>query len=374
MKLSCRREELLGAVQIAGQSVPKRHVNDALDNRFLLSAKKAVSVSATDYNIYVEFSLGADAVDIEEGGEVLLPLDKVVQLLRESRDEWIVLERGEGTRCRVGFSDGYFELLIGDAEEFPASPRKEQGAEFGISRDLLIEAMDKGRVARAPEEGRFLFDHCLLESRDERFVIASTDGRRMALFQGRVETRAASPIRVLLSQAVMQQVRKLCDRTSGDVRITVGRGKVFFETDRGRVMANTRDEASFPDYRPHMEKKRTRSVVLQRTALLSATKRIALLTNEQERAVEFCLKPGEMVLRCQSGSSGSGEIRLEAQYEGASETLHFDPAYLSESLAAMGEDTVAMRFENAREGAVLEEADRFKYLVMPIILDSGESG
>lgn len=353
--------------------MPRRQVNETLDNRFLLRAGKGIVLSATDFNIYVDFSLPEGTAAIEQSGELLLPLDKVVQLLREGRDERIRIEQTAENRCRVIFTDGYFDLLAGEASAFPSRPAVKTKASAAVKVETFVEGLDRGKVARAAEEGRYLFDHVLLELEGDGFTVVTTDGRRMAVYGGALEKPLNGKERVLLAPAALAQARKLCERSTGLVRISCDRAKVAFETDRGMVIATVRDDAAFPDFRPHLEgRTRSRRAGVPKGLLLSATRRIALLTTEHLRAVEFRLRPGELVLSCRSGATGEGELRLPIEYEGAEEQVFFDPTYVAEGLAAMGAETIDVRFENAEEGAILHDGESFRYLVMPILIDARE--
>ncbi|MBI4618028.1 MAG: hypothetical protein HY720_30775 [Planctomycetes bacterium] len=361
-------------MQIVGQAVPKRLVNEALDNRFILRAGKGLVLSATDFNVYVDFALQEGAATIEHPGELLLPLDKVVQLLREGRDDRIRIEEIAENRCRLMFTDGYFDLPTADPAAFPSRPVVKTKAIGAARVETFVEGLDRGKVARAAEEGRYLFDHILLELEGDGFTVVTTDGRRMAAYAGALQKPLAGKERVLLAPAALSQARKLCERSTGLVRISCDHAKVEFETDRGTVIATVRDDAAFPDFRPHLDgRPRSRRAAVSRGLLLSATRRIALLTTEHLRAVEFRLHPGELILACRSGITGEGELRVPIEYEGAAEEVFFDPTYVAEGLAAMGAETIEIRFENAEEGAIFHDGEAFRYLVMPILIDARES-
>ena len=161
----------------------------------------------------------------------------------------------------------------------------------------------------------------------------------------------------------------MIERTERVVEIAVGEGKVRFATEQAQVIATTRDQASFPEYRAHLKKARNRSISLDRSAFLSAARRVSLLTTENERAVHFRFSAGKLSLEVQSGSAGEGIVHLDSDYEGEDIDMTFDPLYFAEALQAMREPRVGLSFEEPHDGAILQEPERFRYLVMPIVVD-----
>jgi DNA polymerase-3 subunit beta len=367
VKLVCQREALQRAIRLAGNCVPRRQVHPAIDNRFRLQATSKVAIKATDYNIYVNYSLENYEVQVSEGGDCLLPLDRVTQLLKETRDEEISIEQ-EGNRCTFVLSDGQFVLFCEGAGEFPEAPSMKAKSSYRVSEKLLLEGIEKGRIARAHEEGRYLFDQVLLDIDPPTFSLVSTDGRRLARWRSELSSGNESG-RVLVSPTVLDQVQRLIERSEREVEIQLGEGKVVFVTERAWISATTRDEASFPEYRGHLERSRNCIASLDRVAFLSASRRVCLLTTEHERAVLFRFEPGRLSLEVKSGSAGEGIVHLDCDYEGDSMEMTFDPLYFAEALHAMRESRVSIHFAEARDGAILQESDRFQYLVMPIVVE-----
>src|ERR687893_2165454 len=92
MKVICNRGALLDALIVAGNVVAARTPKPVLQCVKLTAADDRLTVAATDLEVAIRYS---DAqVQIEQGGEVLLPADKFRDIVRESMDDTLAIETG----------------------------------------------------------------------------------------------------------------------------------------------------------------------------------------------------------------------------------------------------------------------------------------
>src|SRR5947209_14929984 len=89
MKVICNRGALLEAISVAGNVVASRTPKPVLQCVKLSAADDRLTVSATDLEVAIRYS---DAqVQIEKPGEILLPADKLRDIVRESIDDTLTI-------------------------------------------------------------------------------------------------------------------------------------------------------------------------------------------------------------------------------------------------------------------------------------------
>ena len=119
MKLTVSRSELAGAFQIVGGAVPSRTPKDILKNVKLVVDNGTATLMGTDQEVGIRYQL--PEVQTDSVGEVLLPPQRVVAILREVQDDMIHLEVTEETLwIRSGQSE--FRLSVEDPAEFANVP------------------------------------------------------------------------------------------------------------------------------------------------------------------------------------------------------------------------------------------------------------
>src|SRR6185503_16020040 len=94
MKVICNRGALLEALMVAGNVVASRTPKPVLQCVKLSAADDRLTFSTTDLEVAIHYS---DAqVQIEQPGEILLPADKLRDIVRESIDDTLqIYSEGE---------------------------------------------------------------------------------------------------------------------------------------------------------------------------------------------------------------------------------------------------------------------------------------
>ena len=95
MKIVCHREGLLSACQLASVAVASRDVKPILKNLKALVVEDRCTLMATDLELGIR--LDVRGIKVEEPGEALLPMSRLVSILARGQ------RRGIDHRGRSGF-------------------------------------------------------------------------------------------------------------------------------------------------------------------------------------------------------------------------------------------------------------------------------
>src|SRR3954466_6450877 len=123
MRALCRREGLLSACQLASAALPSRDVKPILKNLKAVARDGRCTLIATDQEVGIR--LDVQGLTIEEPGEAILPAAKLIAILREARDEQLIIE-ADPSACVVRndnrSSPLSFEMPSEDPAQFPDFP------------------------------------------------------------------------------------------------------------------------------------------------------------------------------------------------------------------------------------------------------------
>src|SRR5205823_2325136 len=181
MKVICNRGALLEALMVAGNVVASRTPKPVLQCVKLAAADDRLTVSATDLEVAIRYS---DAqVQIEQPGEILLPADKLRDIVRESIDDTLQIY-SEGEQGHIKGNDSHFKIFTQNVSDFPAVPDFEGDADFTIPGGLLKQLIGQTLFAAAKESTRYAFNGVLLTTKGKKVSLVSTDGRRLAQAKG----------------------------------------------------------------------------------------------------------------------------------------------------------------------------------------------
>ena len=156
MIVTCSRDGLLNACQIAGVAIPARTTMPIYQNIKAIASKDQLTVMATDLEVGIRYEVRGIAV--EEPGEAILPVGRVISILRESMDSEVRLDADE-RRARVNTSVSEYEMpgedptTFSDIADFVPGERYTELAagdlQRMIRRTIFAAAKDEGKVRNA---------------------------------------------------------------------------------------------------------------------------------------------------------------------------------------------------------------------------------
>src|SRR3954464_6680522 len=159
MKVICNRGALLEALMVTGNVVATRTPKPVLQCVKLSAGDNKLTVSATDLEVAIRY--GDNQVQIEQGGEILVPADKLRDIVRESVDDTLSIEVSTdkdgagGTFANIRGQDSHFKIFTQKASDFPPVPDFEGEPGFEVQAGLLKRLIGQTLFAAAKETQRY---------------------------------------------------------------------------------------------------------------------------------------------------------------------------------------------------------------------------
>src|SRR5262249_23934113 len=144
-----------------------------------VAGSTGITLLATDLDLGVR--LEVRSAKVEEGGEALLPANRLTAILREATDPELSLEADKDrTMVRGHFNE--FEMAGDDPGDSPDIATFTDEMYYEIPAASLREMIRRTIFAVAKSEGtRYSMNGVLWELNDGKAQLVATDGRRLAL-------------------------------------------------------------------------------------------------------------------------------------------------------------------------------------------------
>jgi DNA polymerase-3 subunit beta len=389
MKVICDRVALLDAVNLVSGVVAARTPRPQL-TCVKIEAKKSgkvgeMTLSATDAE--VSLRLQSSQVDVQEPGEILIPADKLRQIVSaEDGDPTLTIE-SEGESCEIRGADARFKILGYPAAEFPPIPdfdKVASGAEGGKSKavfshqaGMLASMIAKTLFATARENSRYAINGVLLRREGKKLELVATDGRRLALCRQNIADKDGGNISCIIPSKALSLLLKLIDDPEAPVQVAITENQVLFKLGDGKdggkqaVLASNLVEGTFPPYEDVIPKDQDKKVVFDRDVLRSAVVRAALLTNEESRGVrlKFNAEGKQVELSSRAPEMGEAQINVDlSSYEGTDLEIGFNPSFITDALKVINDPEVIMELKATNKPGLIKSGSDFVYVVMPVNL------
>ncbi len=374
MKVICNRGALLDALIVAGNVVAARTPKPVLQCVKLTAENDRLTVAATDLEVAIRYS--DNQVQIEQGGEVLVPADKLRDIVRESVDDTISIEVSAekdggagGTFAHIRGQDSHFKIFTQKASDFPPIPDFEGEANFEVSGGLLKRLIGQTLFAAAKETQRYAINGVLMVAKGKKLSLISTDGRRLAMAVGDLATDKLPKegAKCIIPAKAMQMMDKLIDDPEEMVGFQVRENQIIVHTSSATLTSNL-VEGQFPPYEDVIPKDTDKKMSAATADFLSAIRRAALLTTEESKGVRLEFTKKGLVLTSRSPESGEATINFPAKYEGTDVEIGFNPQFLVDALRVVDTDEISLELTAPNRPGLLKGGTDFLYVIMPVNL------
>ncbi|HVZ17654.1 MAG TPA: DNA polymerase III subunit beta [Terriglobales bacterium] len=368
MKVICNRGALLEALTVAGSVVAARTPKPVLLCVKITAADDRLTIAATDLEVAVRYS--DNQVQIEQGGETLVPADKFRDIVRESVDDTLSIELDKDQLSIKG-QDSHFKIFTQPASEFPPVPDFSGEADFEISAGHLKALINQTIFAAAKESTRYAFNGVLVNAnKNKKINLVSTDGRRLAMAKG--ELNSAGKLDKEGSKAIVPvKALQLLDKLLTDPEEVVGvqmrENQVIFHSSDATLTSNL-VEGQFPPYEDVIPKDADKKMTAGTADFLSAIRRAALLTTEESKGVRMHFGKKGLVLTSRSPESGEATVNFACKFEGADVEIGFNPQFLVDALKVVDTDEIELDLTAPNRPGLIKAGQNFLYVIMPVNL------
>jgi DNA polymerase-3 subunit beta len=392
MKLVCSQSELSASLQLVSRAVAARPTHPVLANVLLTADAGTGRLSLTGFDLSLGIQTSIPA-EVEASGAITLPARLFGEIVaRLSADTPITLHCAEGgEQVELTSVSGSYQMRGMPAEDFPDLPLVQTGQPIRLEADALVKGLRATLFASSNDEAKQLLTGVHLRLSGEGLECAATDGHRLAVLRlnhgAQVQTsegegnrdvdREASgdegsePFAVTVPARSLRELERLLSgRPSVDpLSLFCDRGQVVFLW-ADQVLTSRSLDGTYPNYGQLIPESFSRSISLDRRALVAALERVAVLADQHNNVVKLSTEAGSGQLQVQADAQdvGRGSEALAADVQGEPIQIAFNVRYLLDGLKAMASDQVMLHCNAPTTPAVLrplDEAD-FTYLVMPV--------
>ena len=370
MNLSVPKEALSQLLYLASTIVERRTTMPILANVKLTAENGKLSIAATDLEISL---VGEVAATIKTPGSITIGGKVLYEIARELPGESVTLHAQKAQRLEIESGQSRFKINGISADEYPAVQGVSLRKRTAVDAQKLYEMFKKTAFCVSTDETRYNINGVYVEGSKPgkgengqiRFV--ATDGHRLAMIDRPAEGLEIQD-QVIIPRKGLQELMKVLESNDGVAYVDSYEG--FFIVESGSVTMGVRlVDGQFPDYRQVIPLETTTTIEVARPELLSAVRRVSLVTTDKSRTIKFKLVSGNLVISSQSPEHGEASESLVVNATGAEVTIGFSAKYLQDLLAAMEEsETVTLRLSGDLGAGVFTGSadDLYTCIVMPM--------
>ncbi len=368
MNLTITKEQIIAGLQAVQNVVSTRTTLPILSNVLLRAENGRVEFTATDLDVSVTCSVEAK---VGKAGATTVPVKKLFGIVRELNGGEIDIETDEKNVTSIRSGSSFFKIHGLGADEFPPLPKFKDDKKVGLTQDTIRAMLKKTSFAVSTDESRYVLNGIFISLKDGKMTLVATDGRRLALVDEEVELSEKSTGEFIVPAKAVNELNRLL-QDKGDVELKFGENQASFalKDDKGfSVLLITKlIEGNYPNYRQVIPGEAKERIPINREELLQALRRAEIMTSEKANSVKMTFGKNQLAITANSPEVGEARETLAVNYKGKEMAIAFNPRYLIDPLAALGEDEVFIELIDELSPGVLKINGPFLYVVMPMRL------
>lgn len=275
-----------------------------------------------------------------------LPPDTPAQLSFEH--DTLVIESG-GFRSR---------LQTRQPEDFIHLPADVPGESFELTTGPFLQIVDRIRYA-INDKGvtKYTLSGALLEARDGRCVMVTTDGKRLALAS---MPYRGSDMSLLIPSKTLDVLKTVFD--TDKLQFSTNDNHLFF-TNSHRQLISQKIDGKFPAYERIIPRENQHAVSVNRVRLVEALHRVGLVAEDHGGLIlEF--HPDQLVLSARKADVGDAIEAVPIEFSGAPLRLCCHWEYLLNFLEMAAGQNVVLSLHDAEKPLLLQDGADYLGVVM----------
>lgn len=371
MNLYIDKVNLINGLKKIQGITEKSSITQITSNALIEAKKNKVTVSATNFEVGVIIN-GEARVNKE--GRIMVDARKIYEIIKEMPEGKVsIIEKGSGW---VEISSGkkiLFNIAGLSAEEFPKVEIDSKVKFSEIKARNIHELIRNTIYATSDDKTRETLRGILVEKQKGGVRMVATDGHRLALADRALSGEEDRVIKrnVIIPQKGAREVRRLIEELEKEKKIKVGLGeKSLVVKGKEETLVVRLIEGEFPNYKKVIPLNNQNRVVMKKDDLVESLRRVALVTEEETKAVKFEVRAGSLTIFSKKVGLGDAREEREINYTGEDVDVNLNIRYVLDVLGVMESEEVVLEMLDGKTPVLVKGkgGDQTIAVIMPMML------
>ena len=371
MKFTFDKDAMVKEIAIAQEIISTKSVGSILSNVLLIAQNNTLSIKATDIKVNFETHI---PVQMEEEGSTTVYCDKFMGILSSLPEGEIEFNQtsleGEDQAITVIIKPVSkkikFQMKSMSQEKFPDFDSADNVPFFEVPSKDIKEMIAQTSFAVSEDETRYFMNGVYFEKKGDNLNLVATDGKRLSFASKNLLAGINDFPSAIVHPKVLNTILKHAP-VEGNVSIAIVDKMIFFRFGNykfGSVLL----EGQFPNYERVIPESQAHSFQVEKTDLVDALKRVALMVDKKAGRIYFNIGEGVLKITSQQSELGSADEEIPCQYAGDSYVIALNYRYIEEPLRCIDSERITFEFTEEMKAVTMraEPATDYFHIIMPM--------
>jgi DNA polymerase-3 subunit beta len=356
------RDAFLKGLQMVQNIVEPRQTLPILANVLLETEEGTVRLTATDLEVGARVSVPARVVG---KGAVTVSARKLAEIVKELPAAAIALKVGDNAGVSLRCAGITYRLVGMPPDDFPpvvpASPGAWLALEAKVLRDMLVQTS----FAISHDETRYALNGILFALQGKDLRLVATDGHRLAL-SVRSLGEVGRPLSGIVPRKAIAEIMRVLG-AGEQVQLGITENQFVLQMPNFLMTARL-IEGQFPNYEAVIPKGHPGRLLISRSMVAAALRRVSVMAEERNKPVKLQLAPSVLRITASSQDMGDAEETLDIDYAGEEVAIGFNAKYLLDAVGPIESEQIVLEFKDPLSPGVVRSPgdDGYCCVIMPM--------
>lgn len=333
----------------------------------------SLTITSSDLETTIRVTVKPDMS--EENGSITIPSKILVETLKTFPEIPVSFIINPDTlQVEISANEGKYKLSGHKADEYPHAPELEDTTAIKLDSKLLSQAINKTLFATGNDELRLVLSGVFCELSPDDVTFVATDAHKLVRYK-RSDVKSSEGASFILPKKPMNLLKNIFSGSEVPVTIEYNKTNAFFAFSNIHLFCRLID-GKYPNYEAVIPKDNPNKLTIDRHALLSTIRRVAIFANQSTHQIRFKVTGQELMLSAEDiDFSNEARERLSCSYQGEDIEIGFNSKFMLEMLTNIDTDEVMLEMSAPNRAGILtpvnndNKEEEILMLVMPVMLN-----
>ena len=368
MEILVDQNKLVGILSLAQTVVEKKSNSTQLMNVYLKAHYGTLHVYATDLEVSLVAELPCEVI---KEGVATVNAKTFYEITKELSDSKVQIKCHDNHWLDIR-QDRFQSRILGiPPSEYPIFALQIPSAWLTLSSQNLKTLINQTEYAISMDTSRNHINGIYLEQLESFLTMAATDSNRLSLAAMKTEVAPHEMFKtgIIIPRKGISEIRKVLDDAS-ETGIKIASDKTqFFIQKPGITLGIRLIDKRFPLFRRFIPNNRYAAIV-DKEALTSAIKRVALFSNSKSKAVILKFQDNSLSISTTHYELGDAKDQLSIEFQGPEMSITYNSRFVLDVLQNIEENEAEFLVEAPERATIIRGRGNpdFINVVMPMRL------
>lgn len=347
MKVKIKRSELLKAILIVEKALSSKTVIESLKGIKIQAKNNTLILTASKTDLVIVYEIPKDFEILDEG-TIIIPGTHFSTIVKKTEEELFTITHN-GTTTHLETAKSKINLFEYELSSYPDIMFEQSGESIQMSANTLITAYNHTKHAVSINTIKPILTGINFKLEDNVLTVGATDSRRLAITKFPLVSDTIKSFTI--PKNLLSDVCKIIDVAEiEDFNIYISNNQLTIISKNVKIKTRLL-EGEYPPIKKLIPTQTTYSYEINARDFSSILEKITLLTDKDASNLTTKIQGENLLLSSFFREiGGMEELCAIKNLKGSPFSISFDPKFLIEAIAAIGESELSLNFVDEISG------------------------